>query len=124
VSFGEGNEALYPWLAQELANRLGMSGARVGATQALNDVAREHLLAGGERNAIYTKSNADWQRTLIVSLYKVGTATAKIGGNDNVTKARGFLQTALTLAENYQGPDQNNVIDSLNQALQNLVHSD
>ncbi len=23
VSFGEGNEPLYPWLARELANRLG-----------------------------------------------------------------------------------------------------
>ena len=55
VTFGEGNEPLYPWLARELATRLGVSGARLGATPTLNDVAREHLLAGGERNAIYTR---------------------------------------------------------------------
>jgi hypothetical protein len=42
VSFGEGNEALYPWLAQELASRFGVSGARVGATPTLSDVFREH----------------------------------------------------------------------------------
>jgi hypothetical protein len=55
VSFGEGNEPLFPWLARELANRLGLNGARLAATPTLNDVAREHLLAGGERNAIYTR---------------------------------------------------------------------
>jgi TIR domain len=55
VTFGEGNEPLYPWLALELANRLGVTGARLTATPTLNDVAREHLLAGGERNAIYTR---------------------------------------------------------------------
>ena len=55
VSFGEGNEPLYPWLARELANRLGVTGARLAATPTLNEVAREHLLAGGERNAIYTR---------------------------------------------------------------------
>ena len=41
--------------ARELANRLDVSGARLAATPTLNDVAREHLLAGGERNAIYTR---------------------------------------------------------------------
>ena len=55
VSFGEGDEPLYPWLARELAKRLGVTGARLAATPTLNDVAREHLLAGGERNAIYTR---------------------------------------------------------------------
>ena len=55
VSFGEGDELLYPWLARELATRLGVSGARLSAMPTLNDVAREHLLAGGERNAIYTR---------------------------------------------------------------------
>ncbi len=55
VTFGEANEALYPWLAQELARRLGVNGARLASPPTLNDVAREHLLAGGERNAIYTR---------------------------------------------------------------------
>jgi TIR domain-containing protein len=55
VSFGAGNELLYPWLALELATRLGVNGTRLSATPTLNDVAREHLLAGGERNAIYTR---------------------------------------------------------------------
>jgi hypothetical protein len=54
VTFGEGNEPLYPWLARELASGLGVNGTRLGGTPTLNDVAREHLLAGGERNAIYT----------------------------------------------------------------------
>jgi hypothetical protein len=68
------------------------------------------------------KSNSDWQRRLILSLYNVGTITAKIGGNDNVTKAQGFLQTGLNLAELYHGTDQQNLIDALNLALRNLVH--
>jgi hypothetical protein len=55
VTFGEGNEPLYPWLAAELANRLGVKGPRLTAGSTLNDVAREYLLAGGERNAIYTR---------------------------------------------------------------------
>ena len=55
VSFGEGDEPLYPWLARELANRLGVPGARLAAMPTLNEVAREHMLAGGERNAIYTR---------------------------------------------------------------------
>jgi hypothetical protein len=55
VTFGEGNEPLCPWLASELANRLGVTCTRLSATPTLNDVVREHLLAGGERNAIYTR---------------------------------------------------------------------
>jgi hypothetical protein len=55
VGFGESNEPLYPWLARELATRLGVNGARLAEKPTLNDVAREHLLAGGERNAIYTR---------------------------------------------------------------------
>ena len=55
VSFGEGNEPLYAWLARELATRLGINGSRLAEKPTLNDVAREHLLAGGERNAIYTR---------------------------------------------------------------------
>jgi hypothetical protein len=29
VTFGEGNEPLYPWLARELANGLGVNGTRL-----------------------------------------------------------------------------------------------
>jgi hypothetical protein len=55
VSFGEDNKPLYPWLAVQLATRLGVNGSRLTESPTLNDVAREHLLAGGERNAIYTR---------------------------------------------------------------------
>ncbi|MBV8451139.1 MAG: toll/interleukin-1 receptor domain-containing protein [Deltaproteobacteria bacterium] len=55
VTFGEHNELLYPWLARELATRLNVNGSRLAEMPTLNDVAREHLLAGGERNAIYTR---------------------------------------------------------------------
>jgi hypothetical protein len=55
VTFGEGNEPFYPWLAPELASRLGANGARLATTPTLKDVAREHLMAGGERNLIYTR---------------------------------------------------------------------
>src|SRR5271166_4842666 len=55
VTFGEGNEPFYPWLARELATRLGVNGSRLTEKQTLNDVAREHLLADGERNAIYSR---------------------------------------------------------------------
>jgi hypothetical protein len=64
VTFGEGNEPLYPWLALEMATRLGVNGTRLAATPTLNDVAREHLLAGGERNAIYTPAFAHPARTV------------------------------------------------------------
>jgi hypothetical protein len=55
VTISESNELLYPWLARELASRLGVNGSHLTEKPTLNDVAREHLLAGGERNAIYTR---------------------------------------------------------------------
>ncbi|HEY0793381.1 MAG TPA: toll/interleukin-1 receptor domain-containing protein [Chthoniobacterales bacterium] len=55
VTFGEADEPFYPWLSRELAARLGVNEARLPEAPNLNDVAREHLLAGGERNALYTK---------------------------------------------------------------------
>ena len=68
------------------------------------------------------KSNSSWHRDLIVSLYKVGTITAKIGGQHNVTQAQEFLRTALNLVELYNGTDRQKVIDVLNRALRNMVH--
>src|SRR5580692_5560365 len=47
VTFGDNNEPLYPWLARELVSRLNVTGERLPARPTLNDVAREHLLAGG-----------------------------------------------------------------------------
>jgi hypothetical protein len=47
-----------------------------------------------------------------------------IGGDDNVMQAQQFLQTALNSAEQYPGPDRQNLIDVAKLALQNLVHSD
>jgi hypothetical protein len=61
VSFGDGNEPLYPWLARELANRLGLNGARLASTPTLNDVAREHLLAGGNRRLWRRSRHRQWQ---------------------------------------------------------------
>jgi hypothetical protein len=70
------------------------------------------------------KSNSDWQRDLIVALVRVGKITGKIGGNDNVMQAQQFLQAALNSAEQYPGPDRQNLMDVAKLALQNLVHSD
>jgi hypothetical protein len=55
VTFGEGNEPFYSWLARELATRLGVNDSRLTDKPTLNDVTREHLLVAGERNAIYTR---------------------------------------------------------------------
>jgi hypothetical protein len=78
-------------------------------------------MAIAKRLADQDKSNIGWQRDLIVSLYKVGTITAKIGGNDKVTQAQGLLRTDLNLAQLYSGPDRQKLIDALNQALRQLV---
>jgi tetratricopeptide (TPR) repeat protein len=84
--------------------------------------AYQQSLTIAKRLAEQDKSNSGWQRDLIVSLYKVGTIMAKIGDNDKVTQAQGFLRTALNLAKLYSGPDRQNLIDALNLALRNLVH--
>ncbi|MBV9492186.1 MAG: toll/interleukin-1 receptor domain-containing protein, partial [Verrucomicrobia bacterium] len=55
VTFGEADEPFYPWLAKELAGRLKLDGARLPDAPTLTHVACEHLLARGERNALYTK---------------------------------------------------------------------
>jgi hypothetical protein len=68
------------------------------------------------------KTNSGWQRDLIVSFYKVGTITAKIGGNDNVTQAKEFFKEALNVADKYSGLDRQQLVDALIQALQQLVH--
>jgi tetratricopeptide (TPR) repeat protein len=68
------------------------------------------------------KSNSDWQRDLIVSLYQVGATAAKIGGNDNVTRAQELLRTALGLALVYSGRDREQLINALSHSLQNLAH--
>jgi hypothetical protein len=64
------------------------------------------------------KSNSGWQRDLIVSLYKVGTITAEIGGDDNDWQAQDLLRDALNIANKYPGSDRQQLIDALNQALQ------
>jgi hypothetical protein len=79
-------------------------------------------LAIDKRLAEQDKSNAVWQRTLIVSLYKVGTITARIGGDDNDSQAQDLLREALNEANTYPGSDRQQLIDALNQALQ-LIES-
>jgi tetratricopeptide (TPR) repeat protein len=66
------------------------------------------------------KSNTNRQRDLIISLCEVARVTAKIGGNDNVAKAQGFLRTAVTLTERYPSTDRQDLLDSLNLTLQDL----
>lgn len=68
------------------------------------------------------KSKSDWQRALIVSLYKVGTTTAKMGAHDSLSQAQESLRTALNLADEYSGPDRQQLIDNVNLALENLLH--
>ncbi len=72
---------------------------------------------------IRDKSNSDWQRDYIVLLIRMSDVTAKIGGNDSITQAQEFLRTGLSVAEQYPGPDRQYLVDSLNQALQNLTHA-
>ena len=86
--------------------------------------AYQQCLAIGKRLVEQDKSNLEWQRDLIVSLYKVGTTTTKMGGKDNVTQAQELLRTGLSLADKYSGMDRQQLIDALNQALQQLGHSD
>ena len=57
-------------------------------------------LAIAKRLAEQDKSNFDWQRGLIVSIYNVGTAMGKIAGNNNLRSAQGLLHTALDLVKN------------------------
>jgi hypothetical protein len=84
----------------------------------------QQCLAISKRLIEHDKSNSSWQRDLIVAPYKVGKITAKIRGDDSVTQAQGFLRTALNLAELYAGPDRQTMINTLNLALQSLVHPD
>ena len=75
-----------------------------------------------QRLSVRDKSNSDWQRDLIVCFFRMGNIMAKIGGNDNITQAQEFLRAGLNVANGYPGPDRQQLIDSLNLALQNLAH--
>jgi serine/threonine protein kinase/tetratricopeptide (TPR) repeat protein len=63
------------------------------------------------------KSNSVWQRDLALALYKTGTTTGKIGGTDNIARARVLLQTALNLAQQYRGSERQKLIDEISQGL-------
>jgi tetratricopeptide (TPR) repeat protein len=88
--------------------------------EALDDYRQALEIA--QRLTVRDKSNSDWQRDLIVCLFRMGNTMAKIGGNDNVTQAQGFLRTGLNVANQYPGPDRQGLIDSLNLALQSIAH--
>jgi hypothetical protein len=45
----------------------------------------------------------------------------KIGGSDNFTQAQDLLRTALDVADKYFGSDQQQLIDTLNRALQRAI---
>jgi hypothetical protein len=74
------------------------------------------------RGSVRREAEAAGQRILRVSFYKVGTITAKIGGNDNVTQAKEFFKEALNVADKYSGLDRQQLVDALIEALQQLVH--
>jgi tetratricopeptide (TPR) repeat protein len=65
------------------------------------------------------KTNIGWKEDLIVSLYKVGTTIAKIDADGSLNQAQEVLRTALNLANEYSGPESQQIIDSLNKALKN-----
>jgi len=92
-----------------------------GKLQEALDAFRQ-TLAIAQRLTVQDKSNSDWQRDLIVCLLKMGNTTAKIGGNDNITQAQEFLRTGLKVADEYPGPERQQLIDSLNLALQKIAH--
>jgi hypothetical protein len=79
-------------------------------------------LAIMKRLAEQDKTNSGWQRDLIVSLYKVATTMAKIGGEDGGFRAQKIVQEALNLTDKYSGNDRQQLIDALNQALQQPIH--
>jgi len=82
--------------------------------------AYQQSLAIAKRFAAEDECDTAWQHLLIVSLYNVGTTTAKIKAPDSLSQAQEFLLTALNLAEKFLGPDKQQLIDSLNRVLQSL----
>lgn len=55
TTFGPDNQPLAPWLASELATKLGMDNAQLPATPSLNDVVSRHLLRfPHQRQRIFT----------------------------------------------------------------------
>jgi tetratricopeptide (TPR) repeat protein len=92
-----------------------------GKLQEALDAYRQ-TLAIVQRLTVQDKSNSDWQRDLIVCLFRIGNITAKIGGNDNITQAQEFLRTGLKVADQYPGPERQQLLDLLNRALQKIAH--
>jgi hypothetical protein len=85
------------------------------------DVYRQEL-AIAKRLTEKDESNATWQRIRIVSIYKVGTCMAEIGGKDNIDLAQSLLRTGLELAGLYFGKDRQERVNDFKQALANLDH--
>jgi hypothetical protein len=75
--------------------------------------AYQQSLKIGQTLAEQDKTNAGWRRDLIVSFYKVGTITAKIGRNDNVAQAKEFFREALNVSDKYSGLDRQQLADAL-----------
>lgn len=71
------------------------------------------------RRALFNqdKMNAVWQRDLGTTLYLTSVCLKKLGGDDNLTQARDYLQEALSIADDYHGADQAQVLDVLKKAL-------
>jgi eukaryotic-like serine/threonine-protein kinase len=67
------------------------------------------------------KSNTDWQHDLIVTLQKLAAAEATVLGGDHSQAAKTLLQEAAKLAADYQGPDRQALINSINESSQTLA---
>jgi hypothetical protein len=52
----------------------------------------------------------------------MASTVAKIGGSEEVVQAQDLIRGALGLAEKYRGPDRQQLVDALNQALQQQLH--
>lgn len=55
TTHGEADEPLMPWLANQLARRLGIAPEKLPHAPTLHDVICRHLVDGGERGAVYTR---------------------------------------------------------------------
>jgi len=66
VTFGPANQRLHPTLAIELAKALEIDRSRLSVEPSVSEVARQHLIQGGERNRIYSRLDRILQATKFV----------------------------------------------------------
>jgi eukaryotic-like serine/threonine-protein kinase len=67
------------------------------------------------------KSNIGWEHDLIALLVKVATTQSLSEGDGKVAEAKALLQEATDLAAEYNGSDQEALIDSINQSSRSII---